>query len=242
MNKSRFLKLLAYLFVPVIFSVIGYIILYIALGPYIEMASNAAAVLGADAPIQSNQEIRESIFDPNAVTEHPVTIHEDDKEEKPYIHIEEVEFPLSGSHYAQLECERIGLDVPVYWNDNADILRVGIGQYLGSFLPGFGRMIVLSGHNNSFFLPLKDIAVKDTVKISTNYCNYEYEITEVKVQNEKELRKYILDNLLNEEEVLVMYTCWPFEFSAGRKTDRLVVIGKRTVGYDVKWRDFDEGE
>ena len=30
MNKSRFLKLLAYLFVPVIFSVIGYIILYIA--------------------------------------------------------------------------------------------------------------------------------------------------------------------------------------------------------------------
>ena len=52
--------------------------------------------------------------------------------------------------------------------------------------------------------------------------------------------KNIFKTLLNEEEILVMYTCWPFEFSAGRKTDRLTVFGKRIKGYDVKWRTYEE--
>ena len=242
MNKSRVLKLLAYFFMPVIFSVIGYIFLYIGLKPYWEMARDAVVLLGGEAPIDEVDvsAVREPLYDPNAAVNNPVPLYEDKKKSEPYIRIENIDFPLSGSHYAQLICDEIGLDVPVYWNDSAEILRCGIGQYLGSFLPGFGRMIVLSGHNNSFFLPLKDIKVDDVVKIYTNYCNYQYQIYEVKVLDEKELRKYILDNLLNEEEILVMYTCWPFEFSAGRKTDRLTVFGKRIKGYDVKWRTYEE--
>ena len=240
MNKSRILKLLAYIFMPVIFSVIGYIFLYVGLKPYWEMARDAVAILGAEAPMEETNVVRDAIYDPKAATEDPVPLYEDEKKPEPYIRIENIDFPLSGSHYAQLICDDIGMDVPVYWGDNADILRLGIGQYLGSFLPGFGRMVVLSGHNNSFFLPLKDIEKDDIVKINTNYCNYEYQVTEVKVLNEKELQKYILDNLLNEEEILVMYTCWPFEFSAGRKTDRLTVFAKRISGYDVKWRTYEE--
>ena len=225
---------------PVIFSIIGYVFLYIGLKPYWEMVRDAVAVLGAEVPMEEQGSVRAAIYDPNAAVENPVPLYETEKKEDPYIRIENIDFPLSGSHYAQLICDNIGLDVPVYWGDSADILRCGIGQYLGSFLPGFGRMVVLSGHNNSFFLPLKDIEKDDIVKINTNYCNYEYQVTEVKILNEKELQKYILDNLLNEEEILVMYTCWPFEFSAGRKTDRLTVLAKRISGYDVKWRTYEE--
>ena len=240
MNKSRIIKLLAYIFMPVIFSVIGYIFLYIGLKPYWEMARDAVVLLGAEAPMEEQAVVRDAIFDPNAAVENPVPLYEDEEKPEPYIRIENIDFPLSGSHYAQLICDDIGLDVPVYWGDSADILRCGIGQYLGSFLPGFGRMIVLAGHNNSFFLPLNDIHKDNIVKINTNYCNYEYQVTEVKILDEKELQKYILDNLLNEEEILVMYTCWPFEFSAGRKTDRLTVLAKRISGYDVKWRTYEE--
>ena len=225
---------------PVIFSVIGYIVLYIGLKPYWIMAGDAVVLLGAEAPMEEMSSVREALYDPNAVVNDPVPLYEDEKKSEPYIRIENIDFPLSGSHYAQLICDGIGLDVPVYWNDSAEILRCGVGQYLASFLPGFGRMIVLSGHNNTFFLPLKDIKVNDEVKIYTNYCNYKYQVTSVEVLDEKELRKYILDNLLNEEELLVMYTCWPFEFSAGRKTDRLTVIAKRISGYDVKWRTYEE--
>ena len=157
-----------------------------------------------------------------------------------YIHINDIEFPLSGTHYAQLVCDRIKLDAPVYWNDTSDILRYGVGQYLGSFLPGFGRLIVLSGHNNTFFAPLKDIKKNDTIEYHTNYGDYKYRVTDVQIMNEKDLQKYIYAHLLDEEEVLILYTCYPFEAMAGRKTDRLTVFAERIEGYDVKWRDLDE--
>ena len=157
-----------------------------------------------------------------------------------YIHINDIDFPLSGTHYAQLVCDRIKLDTPVYWNDTSDILRFGAGQYLGSYLPGFGRMIVLSAHNNSFFAPLKDIKKNDTIEYHTHYGNYKYRVVDIQILNEEVLQDYIYDHILDEEEVLLMYTCYPFEAMAGRKTDRLTIFAERIEGYDVKWRDLDE--
>ena len=159
---------------------------------------------------------------------------------KEYIHINDIDFPLSGTHYAQLLCDRIKLDAPVYWNDTSDILRYGAGQYLGSFLPGFGRMIVLSAHNNTFFAPLKDIKKNDIIEYRTNYGTYKYRVKDVQIMNEKDLQSYIYKHLLDEEEELIMYTCYPFEATVGRKTDRLTVFAERIEGYDVKWRDLDE--
>ena len=65
-------------------------------------------------------------------------------------------------------------------------------------------------------------------------------MTEIQVYNEMDLERWVLDHILDEEEVLVMYTCWPFEFQAGRKTDRLTVKAKRISGYDVKWRLYED--
>lgn len=234
MNRSRAIKLLAYLFIPVIFSVIGYLIIYIGIKPYWEMTVAAASLLGVGEETGVSEQIA-SIYDPNAKTEHPVELRDGQ-----YIHINDVRFPVSGAQYGYLSCDRIDLESPVYWGDTNDILRVGAGQYLASYLPGFGRLIVLSGHNNTYFRPLKDIEKGDIVTFDTNYCKYEYEITKVEVMNENELKNWLLDHVLEDEEVLVMYTCYPFSVTAGRKTDRLTVFGKRITGYDVKWRDFDE--
>ncbi len=118
MNKSRILKLLAYIFMPVIFSVIGYIFLYVGLKPYWEMARDAVAILGAEAPMEETNVVRDAIYDPKAAVEDPVPLYEDEKKPEPYIRIENIDFPLSGSHYAQLICDDIGMDVPVYWGDN----------------------------------------------------------------------------------------------------------------------------
>ncbi|MBR3403146.1 MAG: class D sortase [Parasporobacterium sp.] len=169
-----------------------------------------------------------------------VFTEEEDNRVYQYIHIEDVDYPLSGEQYAQITCDRVGLDCPVFWDDTNEILRYGAGQFLGSKLPGFGRMIVLSGHNNTFFTPLKDMEKDDVIVYHTNYCTYEYTVTDVVVMNENELQDYILKHLLEEHELLVMYTCYPFEVTMGRKTDRQVIIAERTAGYDVKWRGFDE--
>ena len=78
MNKSRILRLLAYLFMPVIFSVIGYVFLYIGLNPYWEMARDAVTVLGAEAPMDETNTVMAAIFDPNAAEQNPVPLYEDE--------------------------------------------------------------------------------------------------------------------------------------------------------------------
>ncbi len=219
---------------PVIFSVLGYLILYVALKPYWDTVVSAASIFSTSQSIVAEEKEKHPIYDPNAK---PVEIRE---AEKTYIDIRDIELPASGVHYGQLYNEKAGLDSPVYWDDSYAILRQGAGQYIGSFLPGFGRMILLSAHNTSHFRPLRDLEVGDIIEFNTNYCKYEYEVTEIQVYNEMDLENWVVDHLLDEEEVLVMYTCWPFEFQAGRKTDRLTVKAKRISGYDVKWRLYED--
>jgi LPXTG-site transpeptidase (sortase) family protein len=104
----------------------------------------------------------------------------------------EVEFPLSGSQYGQITCEAIGLDAPVYWYDTDDILAYGVGQSLISLLPGFGRVIVLSGHNTTYFACLQSAEVGNVIQFHTNYCDYEYTVTNVQVYNENDLEKLLI--------------------------------------------------
>ena len=235
MNQSKIFRLLAHIIVPVIFSIIGYLVLFIVFKPYVDTASSVASVFRAGNPGDTKAPAA-TIYDPNSA---PAEVRGG---EAPYIHVNDLDFPTSGNQYGRLYCEEIGLDAPVYWDDTYAILREGAGQYIGSFPPGFGRMILLSAHNNSHFKPLKDIQIGDVVQFDTNYCNYEYKVDHMQVYDETELEAYVLEHLLDEEEVLIMYTCWPFEFQAGRKTKRLTVIAHRISGYDVKWRNVDELE
>ena len=236
-NKTRILKLLAYVFVPVIFSVIAYLLIYIALKPYWDTVASVASIFTSDQNGgMMSQESRPPIYDPNA---EPIEVKE---AEAPYIDAKDIDFPDSGEQYGQLTCDKVGLDSPVYWDDTYAILRQGAGQYTGTLLPGYGGMILLSAHNTSHFRPLRDLELGDVITFDTYYGRYEYEVTEIQVYNELDLERWVLDHLLDEEEVLVMYTCWPFEFQAGRKTDRLTVKAKRISGYDVKWRLYEEDE
>ncbi len=233
-SKSRILKLLAYVFVPVIFSIIAYLLLYIALKPYWDMAASTISIFTNSQSTLMSSDEKPPIYDPNA---EPVEIKE---AEKPYIDVHDIQFPNSGEQYGLLTCEKVGLDAPVYWDDTYEILRRGAGQYTGTLLPGYGRMILLSAHNVSHFRPLRDLDLGDVITFDTNYCRYEYEVTEIQVYNELDLEAWVIEHLEDDEEVLVMYTCWPFEFQAGRKTDRLTVKAKRISGYDVRWRLYED--
>ena len=233
-SKLSTKKLLAYLIVPVIFTLIAYLLTYIAIRPYWDTAVSAASMFTQDKSMAVEPRAGEKIYDPNAG---PVEVKE---AEEPYIDVRDILFPGSGDQYGHLDCEKVGLDVPVFWDDTYAIMRNGAGQYTGTLLPGFGRMILLSAHNVSHFRPLRDMEIGDVIVFDTNYCQYEYEVIEKQVYNEKDLEDWVVEHLLDEEELLVMYTCWPYEFQAGRKTERLTIKAKRISGYDVKWRMYDE--
>ena len=157
----------------------------------------------------------------------------------PYMLCTDVEWPVSGDHYAQIECGRIELDAPVYWYDTPEILAAGVGQSIASKPPGYGRLVLLSAHNTSWFRCLEYIETGDVVKLDTNYCDYEYKVTDVRILNEKVLESQLAEQMMAEEEKLVMYTCYPFYVISSRKTDRLVVTAERVKGIDIKWRNME---
>lgn len=238
-------KLLAYLFVPVIFSIIGYGLLGAALKPVWGMASAVASFILSDEAPSFNTELT-SIYDPEAASKvELVTASAPSEEtesapaapaEEPYVDIADVDFPITGTQYGLLTNDQLGLYAPVYWDDTNEILRYGAGQFIGSFLPGFGRIILLSAHNVTHFAPLEYIKEGDVVDFSTNYANYQYKVTSVEILNENVLEDRINSMLLEEKETLVMYTCYPFYAISGRKTDRLTVFCDRISGPNVKWR------
>lgn len=153
------------------------------------------------------------------------------------LNIREIVVPNVGERYGHLYGYRIGLDAPVYYGDTNLILRYGVGQFRGSFTPGFGRLILLSGHNTTFFRCLKYIEVGDEIIFDTNYETYKYRIFRVEVMEAAALRdlleaRYYLDP----HETLVMYTCYPFHAIVGTKHLRLVAFGERIEGCDIIWR------
>ena len=229
-DKKSLATASAYFFMPVLFAIIAYALLTVALIPVWKAVSTAAGmIISDDTPVFTPQ--LTSIYAPDEETR-----AEPDAES--YISIEDIEMPVSGAQYGKISCAAINLDAPLYWDDTLEILRYGAGQNIASFLPGFGRIMIIAGHNSTFFNVLQNIEVGNIIDIDTNYCAYQYEVTNIKVYDENDLEELFVKHLSDEEETLYMYTCYPFTVHVGRRTDRFLVTAKRISGYDVKWKDF----
>lgn len=211
---------MAYIYMPLIFTVIGYGILWIATAPVIDFVYNVGSMVMAQEVPEFNTELG-SVFDGN--DGHP-------DEQPEFVSTSDITLPVFGEQYGQITCDRIGLNSPVYFGDDNDILRVGAGQYIGSFLPGYGRLIMLCAHNTTFFKPLQIIEAGDIIVFKTSYGVYQYRVSRTDIKDHNDSSAY---DLLKEEEELIMYTCYPFETMVGTKTDRLFVYCEKISGPTV---------
>ena len=143
----------------------------------------------------------------------------------------DVPSPYFGTHYGRIEIDAIDLDVRLYWGDSDPILNKGAGQYIGSSLPGYQKPLLIGGHNLTFFETLKDVEIGDEIRITTHYAEYVYRVFKLDVVKYTDMEAF---DLSEDEEVLMLYTCYPFEILWSRKTDRFVVYGERIKGPDVK--------
>lgn len=227
-SARRTKKLLAYVGMPALFCVLGYALLFVALQPVMGLATAMVGMLVSDQAPNFDSSLT-SVYDPNNTGA--------EVQEAGYIDSYDIDFPRSGEHYGQLVCAEIGLDCPVYWYDSDDILVYGAGQSLISLPPGFGSAIVLCGHANTFFACLEHASIGNVITFKTNYCDYEYTVTDIQIYDENELESIITSAAVDEtHEQLIMYTCYPFGVTSGRKTQRFTVFGERTKGIDVHWR------
>lgn len=212
-------KVMRYVIAPVVFALLGYIFIIVALSPIIKITEAVGGMLVKDSAPNFNTGLS-VIYDPEAHKE--LT--------SPEISFSQIQFPSKGEQYANISCEEIGLDAPLYWGDSDTILKYGVGQYTGSYIPGYGKLLFLAAHNTTYFNCLQNAAEGQEVTITTNYGVFKYEIYKLEVINAKQADKLYETWVTGTEETLMMYTCYPFENAYGFKTDRLFVFAKKVSG------------
>lgn len=224
--KHRKPKLMAYLYMPLIFTILGYTLIYVAAHPVLEMLQAVGSMVVAKEIPDFNKDLK-SIYNPDESKDLA-------QEAKDTISVKDIQFPDNGTRYGNLTCERIDLDAPVYWGDTNDILKVGVGHFMGSFLPGFNKSILLSAHNTTYFKPLQNIEVGDIITYNTNYGEYKYKVSEFEVVEASELNAKRNELLSYDKEQLMMYTCYPFKTLVGTKTQRLFIYADKISGPTVE--------
>ena len=213
--SKRKKRIISYIFIPVIMAVLGYGIIFVAARPVINLASNVFnMVLSKTMPNFSSE--LESVYDENAKVQKDGIIKKSD-----------IVFPGYEVRYGELFCDRLNMDVKVFWGDTDRVFKEGAGQYIGSFLPGFGHMVLLGAHDSLYFEPLQDVKNGDVFVLRTNYGEFQYRVTETKIADAKDSELFF-DNSYKEQ--LILYTCYPFGALIGIKDQRFYVCAEKIAG------------
>ena len=130
-------------------------------------------------------------------------------------------YPSFGEKYGNVIIDKIDVDLPLFHGDTLKILKYGLGHFSGSYFPGEGGTIIIAGHNTEPYLKrIQELEKDDKITINTTYGEFIYKITNIRIVNENDLNAFpIQDN----KEILIMYTCYPFTRSVGRRTERYVI-------------------
>lgn len=131
--------------------------------------------------------------------------------------------PLYGSEYARIKIPSIDVDLPLYYGEALNLLKLGIGQDSNSYFPGEGGTILLMGHNfKSFLARLPETRNGDKIEIETSYGTFEYTIYDSKIVHETDLGAAPIQQ---KEEMLIIYTCYPIN-NIGHAYQRYLVYAK----------------
>ena len=124
--------------------------------------------------------------------------------------------------YGRIEIPRLGMSAIVKEGDDEKTLARAVGLVTGSPRPGDSGNVVLAGHRDTFFWPLRKVELNDRIRLVVPPHTYEYEVQSVRVVEPEET--YVLESRGVEELTLV--TCYPFRF-VGPAPERFIVSAVR---------------
>lgn len=211
-NKFFSKKVRKLIFVPIVMTVAMALFISLLFFPVISDAASIGGMFFSDKQVDYSKAY-ENIFVPT--TNDADTVDASD-----------IEFPTINKQFGELKIDGRDVDTKLFYGDAAVPLRNGVGVYAGSFIPGYGKTILVAGHNNTYFNGLKNVKKGDIVKINTSYGNYKYKVTDTKIYNAKSKKSY---DLSADEENLIMYTCYPFD-RLGLTEQRYFVYAKKVSG------------
>ena len=126
--------------------------------------------------------------------------------------------PRRGDAIARLEVPRLELSAMVLEGDDAGILFRGVGHISGTAMPGSGGNSCLAAHRDSFFRPLKDIRVGDSIEVTTWDGSLQYEVDSILIVDPDDV--WVMAP--SQDERLTLISCYPFYF-IGKAPRRFIV-------------------
>jgi sortase A len=106
-----------------------------------------------------------------------------------------------GDLFGRLEVPRLNMSVMVMEGIDAKTLRLGAGH-----IPG--TPLAFAGHRDTFFRPLKDIKVDDTIRLTTPDGVIDYRVINTKIVPPSDTS--VLDE--TSDKNLLLVTCYPFYY------------------------------
>jgi sortase A len=128
----------------------------------------------------------------------------------------------TGSTIAMLSIPRIGLAAAVLHGSDAWTLRRAPGHLEHTAYPGEPGNVVIAGHRDTFFRPLRNIRVGDDIFLDGSTGRFHYEVTSLTVVNPRDVSVLAA----TEEATLTLNTCYPF-WVLGHAPDRFIVRANR---------------
>ncbi len=134
--------------------------------------------------------------------------------------------PTPGPEQARLiQIPAIRVDHPIVQGDDWEQLKKGVGQHVGSALPGQIGNLVLSAHNDIYgeiFRHLDELQPGDEIIVSTERQSYTYVVREMQVV--KPIEVSVMDQTPYAQITLI--SCYPYKIN----THRIVVFADLVTG------------
>jgi len=128
---------------------------------------------------------------------------------------------LDGSAIGELRIPRLGLTAVVVQGDSDAILRRAVGHLADTALPGEAGNVVLAGHRDTFFRPLKQIRAGDAVTVRTARGDVRYVVESTRVVPPTDVQ--VLEPTGG--HTLTLITCFPFSY-LGAAPERFIVLAR----------------
>jgi len=120
-----------------------------------------------------------------------------------------------GDAVARLRIPRLGLKEIVVNGTDHDSLQRGPGRYLGSAVPGEGKLVYIAGHRTTYGAPFGDVnelKAGDTITLELPYATIEYRVTRHSIVDDNDVS--VLESPHHEQ--LVLQACHPRFFASQR--------------------------
>lgn len=125
---------------------------------------------------------------------------------------------VDGTAIGEIHVPRLGLTAVVAQGDSSRILRRAVGHIVDTAMPGEAGNVVLAGHRDTFFRPLKRIQIGDAIMLKTSRGDFEYLVESTAVVAPTDLQ--VLEPTGG--WTLTLITCFPFSY-IGSAPDRFIV-------------------